>query len=185
MNLELKARITEADLGTYDINGFKFNLHKMEVGSLKDFKVLLPIFNDVFEGDCFVTTNWALTRLPGSDDPYDLCVRVVDMESVSKEDFEPSSYLKVRVAGMYLNSDKCFLRTIGVTRKPFYMATLKIKDDTGSAFPIPLVGFRNQAKKLSTIKKQSIIEVEATVKARRDGKGFELALIHADVVHEQ
>lgn len=184
MNLELKARITEVNLGVIDINGFKFNLHKMEVENLKDFKVLLPIFNDVSIGDCFVTKNWALTRITTSDGVSDNCVRVSDFELVSSEGFEVSPYLNTKVVGMFINSDKCYLRTIGVEKRPFYMATLKIKDETEKLFELPLVAFGNQAKKLSAVKKHSIIECEVTVKRRRDLNGYELAVIKLNVKSE-
>ena len=76
VNLELKLRITEANLGIVDINGFKYNLHKMEVGTLKDFKVLIPIFDAIQVGDCIVTENWIVTRLGQETQPVDLCVRL-------------------------------------------------------------------------------------------------------------
>jgi hypothetical protein len=184
MNSELKVRITEANLDVVDINGFKFNLHKMEVGNLKDFKILLPIFNDVSVGDCIVTTDWIITRLGKNNKPVDLCIRAMKFELVPSQGFEVSKYLNGKIVGMFLNSDKCYLRTVGPDAKPFYMATLKIKDSFKIPYEMLIVGFGNQAKKLSTVKKQSIIECEVTVKNRRDAEGYEFAVISLEVLQE-
>lgn len=184
MNLELKARITEANLGIVDINGFKFNLHKMEIESLKNFKVLLPIFNDVCVGDCFTTNDWIITRLGKDKDPVDLCIRVKTFELVSPEGFELSKYLNGKVVGMFLNSDKCYLRTIGPDLKPFYMATLKMKDSFNESYEMIVVAFGSQAKRLSTIKKQTILNCTVTVKRRRNAAGYEFAIVDLDVIKE-
>lgn len=184
MNCELKARITETNLEVVDINGFKFNLHKMEVGTLKDFKILLPIFNDVSVGDCIVTSDWDISRLGTCNKPVDLCVRVKNFELVPSDGFVPSKYLNGKIVGMFLNSDKCYLRTVGPDQKPFYMATLKIKDSFKIPYEMLIVAFGNQAKKLSTVKKQSIIECEVTIKHRRGAEGYEFAVISLEVISE-
>lgn len=184
MNVELKARITEANLGIIDINGFKFNLHKMEVGTLKDFKILLPIFNDISVGDCIVTEDWVITRLGTSNKPVDLCVRVKSFKLVPSEGFELSKYLNGNIVGKFLNSDKCYLRTVGVDAKPFYMATLKLKDSFDAPYEMLIVAFGNQAKKLSTVKKRSIIKCEVTVKHRKNEEGYEFAVINLEVISE-
>lgn len=184
MNCELKARITEANIDVVDINGFKFNLHKMEIETLKDFKILLPIFNDVSVGDCIVTKDWIITRLGTCDKPVDLCVRVRSFDLVPSEGFQPSQYLNGKIVGMFLNSEKCYLRTVGPDKKPFYMATIKIKDSFSNSYAMLLVAFGNQAKKLSTVKKQSVIECNVTVKRRRDADGYEFAVIDLEVISE-
>jgi hypothetical protein len=185
MNCELKARITEANIGdVVDINGFKYNLHKMEVETLKGFKILLPIFNDISVGDCIVTSDWVITRLGTSDKPVDLCLCVKKFDFVPSEGFELSKYLNGKVVGMFLNSDKCYLRTVGPDAKPFYMATLKSKDMLKAPYAMPVVAFGNQAKKLSTVKKQSILECEVTVKERRYSEGYEFAIVNLEVISE-
>ncbi len=184
MNCELKARITEANIDVVDINGFKFNLHKMEIETLKDFKILLPIFSDVSVGDCIVTTDWIISRLGNGNKPVDLCVRVKNFELVPSEGFKPSQYLNGKVVGMFLNSEKCYLRTVGPDKKPFYMATIKIRDSFKQPYSMCLVGFGNQAKKMSTVKKQSVVECEVTVKPKRDADGYEFAVISLEVISE-
>lgn len=183
MNLELKARICEVNLDIVDINGFKYNLHLVEVGNHPEFKVLIPIFADVSVGDCITTTDWILTRL-GNEKPADLCIRIDKFEFVVNKSFEVSKYLNARVTGMFLNSDKCFLRTLGPDKKPFYMATLKVKDSYGEPFENIIVGFGNIAKKLSTIKKRSVIECEVTVKRRQEHPGYEFAVLAIEVKSE-
>lgn len=182
MNCELKARITETNLEVININGFIFNVHKMDVGQLKGFKVLVPIFHDVSEGDCIMTDDWAITRLGDGSDPVDLCVRISKFELLPQEGFETSAYLNGRVVGMFHKSDKCYLRTIGVTKKPFFMATLKIKDAFGVSFPMLITSFGKQAKKMSTVKSASILDCIVTVKRKLREPGYELAVIEFDVV---
>ena len=183
MNLELKARIIEANLDVVDINGFKYNLHLMELGTLKKFKVLLPIFDDVMVGDCFVSTNWIVTRY-GTEEPIDLCVRVDSYEFVHDTNFSPSKYLISEMTGLFLNSEKCFLRTIGPDAKPFYAATLRVRDCFGDQFSNILIAFGNQAKKLSTVKKNSVIKCEVTVKARKYEEGYEFAVNNFEIISE-
>jgi hypothetical protein len=49
---------------------------------------------------------------------------------------------------------------------------------------MPVVAFGNQAKKLSTVKKQSILECEVTVKERRYSEGYEFAIVNLEVISE-
>ena len=49
MNFELKAEIIEVNLDTVDINGFKYNLHLMRVGTHERFKVLLQSIDSILE----------------------------------------------------------------------------------------------------------------------------------------
>ena len=184
MNFELKARIVEVNNGIVDINGFKYNLHYMQVGTHEKFKVLFPIYNDVSVGDCFVSQKWKITRLGNDNKKVDLCVRVDEHEVVDSNGFKISDYLNTKVTGMFLNSDKCSLRTVGPDRKPFYIATLKIKDSFNLSYDMMIVAFGDQAKKLSTVKKSSIIECGVTVKSRKDGSGYEFAIINFEVKSE-
>ena len=113
MNLELKAKIVEANLGIVDINGYKFNRHKMELGNLKNFDVLLPIFTDVLGGDCFGSTNWIVTCLDASKKPTELIVRVDNCEIVQLDDLQLTKYLNSKVVGLFCSSDKCYLNPVG------------------------------------------------------------------------
>lgn len=183
MNLELKSRIVETNIDVVDINGFKYNLHMMELGTLPKFKVLFPIFDDVSVGDCFKSTKWVLTRL-GTEKPADLCVRVDEFEYVRDANFEPNKYLNTRVKGLFLSSDKCYLRTVGPDAKPFYMATLKLTDSHGESYENVLVAFCDCAKRLSTVKSKSVIECEVTVKLRKEHPGYEFALCKLEVKSE-
>lgn len=182
-NVELKARIIEANIDIVDINGFKYHLHKIEVGTLKGFKVLLPIFDDIMVGDCIVTTDWELTRF-GNEEPVDLCLRVDKFEIDSSPDFILSKFIIAEVTGMFLSSEKCYLRTVGPTEKPFYMATLKVRDSHLEPFPNVLVAFGNQAKRLSTVKKTSVLKCTVTVKERRLDDGYELAVNNFEIISE-
>ena len=184
MNCELKVRLTDVNLEIVDINGYKYNLHKMELGNLKDFKVLIPIFEDVQIGDCLSTTDWVITRLGCCNDPVDLCVRIDKLTRESAEGFQLSPYLNGKVVGMFLSSEKCYLRTVGPDMKPFYMATIKCKDSYKNSYAMLLVAFGNQAKKLSTVKKQSVIECEVTVKHRLNEEGYEFAVVSVEVIKE-
>lgn len=176
MNLELKAKITKANVGIHDINGYKYNEHRMSIVNLEDFPVLLPIFDDVTEGDCFISTKWIITCLDPSVKPNIIMVRVDEAQIVSDENFECTEYLNTKVTGLFCSSDKCFLRVIGPDRKPFYNATLKINNPFGQSFDMYLVAFGNQAKRLSTFKTKSVVELEVTVKRSKHYDNMELAV---------
>lgn len=178
MNLELKARISEAGTEIVNINGFQYKLHRMEVGGHQKFKVMFPIFEDMHVGDCFVSTKWIITRLGRENKPVDLCVRVDGFERVNSEGFTVSEYLNGRITGMFLNSEKCVLKSVGPDLKPFYMATIKIRDSFKVSYEMLLVAFGKTAKQLSQVPKQSIIDCEVTVKSKRDKEGYEFAVIN-------
>ena len=184
MNLELKARISGDGTDIVDINGFQYKLYRMEVGGHTNFKVLFPIFTDMHVGDCFMSTKWIITRLNKENNPVDLCVRVDDFERVESKDFVPSQYLNSKVTGMFLNSEKCVLKTVGPDLKPFYMATLKMRDSFKVSYEMLLVAFGKTAKELSVVPKQSIIACEVTVKPKRDKEGYEFAVIKFEVKTE-
>lgn len=176
MNLELKAKITEANITVHDINGYKYNEHRMSIVNLKDFPLLLPIFCDVTEGDCFISTKWIITCLDPSAKPNVIMVRVDEAEIVSSDDFECTEYLNTKVTGLFCSSDKCYLKAIGPDQKPFYNATLKINNSFQQSFDMYLVAFGNQAKYLSTLKTKSVIELEVTVKRSKHYDNTELAV---------
>lgn len=182
-NVELKARIIEANIDIVDINGFKYHLHKIEVSTLKGFKVLIPIFDDVVVDDCIITTDWELTRF-GNSDPVDLCLVVNAFKIDTSADFTLSKFIITEVYGMYLASEKCYIRAIGPTEKPFYMATLKLRDFHMESFSTVLVAFGNQAKKLYAVKKTSVLKCIVTVKERKNNTGYELAVNDFEVISE-
>ncbi len=184
MNCELKAKIVEANLGVIDVNGFKFNLHKMNVGRLEGFKVLIPIFDDISVGDCIKTHDWIISRIGKESNPVDLCVRVKNFELMPQEGFEVSEYLNGSIVGMFVKSEKCYLRTVGADRKPFYTGTLKIKDSYGSCYAMLICAFGKQAKKMSTIISSTIIDCVVTVKKRLNSPGYEFAVIDFKVAQE-
>lgn len=184
MNCTLKARIIETNLDIIDINGFKYNLHLGEVGKLTGIKLLIPIFDDVLIGDVIKTEDWVLTRTPDSSTEYiDLCVRV-DKFEVLTDDLTLSTHLISKVTGMFLTSEKCFLRELGPNKKPFYQATLKIRENGNEENPysVVLVAFGQNAKKLSTVRKLSILKCEVTVKLRKSYEGYEFAVNEFEVM---
>lgn len=183
MNLDLKARVIEANIEVVDINGFKYSLHKIELGTIKSFPALIPVFDDIDVGDCISSNDWSLTRLRG-DNPPELCLRFNKVDLVIDARFKPSTYLNAKVVGIFLNSEKCYLRTVGSDAKPFYMATLRVKDHNNESFSNTLIGFRQQAMKLSTLKKGCLIDCEVTVREKKDGSGYELSVIKVDVLKE-
>lgn len=184
MNELLKARITDAFLGVVDINGFKYNKHKMRVKELEDITVLMPVFEDVYPGDCFESEKWVLTCLSPKKKPTDVLVRVDAFERVSEEGFEMSEYLNSKVTGLLCTSSKCVLKEVGVDRVPFFNATLKVKNSFNESFDLYILAFAKQAKILSTIKGGSVIECVVTVKRRLNGEGWEFPISNITVKSE-
>lgn len=184
MNLELRAVIVEANLGVVDINGYKYNKHRLRVNKLDSIDCYTQVFEDVCVGDCIVSDNWKLTCLDTKTKPIDVVIRIDTFELVPAEGFKPSDYLNSKVVGLYCISDKCVLRTKGPDKTPFFTATIKVKNEFDDSFDMFLLGFRNMAKAMSTVKKQSIVECTVTVKRRRDGKGWEFPISSIEVKAE-
>lgn len=184
MNLELRARIVEANLDTIDINGFKYNLHKMEVQKLKDVSVLMPVYEDISPGDCFVSDKWKITCLNPKAKPQEIVIRVDKLDRQNPDGFVMSEYLNGKVIGLFCTSDKCVLRSIGPDKRPFFVATLKVKNAFDESFDMFLLAFSSRAKKMSTIKRQSIIECTVTVKRRQSGDGWEFPVSDIEVKAE-
>lgn len=185
MNVLLKARITDAFKGVVDINGFKYNKHIMRVKELEDITVLMPVFEDVYPGDCFESEKWVLTCLSPKKKPMEIVVRVDAFERVSEEGFEMSDYLKSKVTGLLCTSSKCVLKEVGVDKTPFFNATLKVKNSYNESFDLYILAFSKQAKILSTIKGGSVLECTVTVKRRLKDEGWEFPISNILVKSEE
>lgn len=181
----LKLRITKTNLDIVDLNGFKYNLHLAEVQTLEDFKVLIPIFDDVLVGDVVSTEDWVITHLGECDaNPIDLCIRIGKFDLITGGDYTLTKYLNSWVYGLLLVSERNSLQCVGVNRRPFFVATLKIKDEYGNGFPVLLTSFGDVAKKISTMKRGFILKCEVTVKRLRQTPGYELSCLSAEIVQE-
>jgi hypothetical protein len=184
MNVLLKAKITDTYLGVVDINGYKYNKHKMQVKQLDDIDVLIPVFEDVYSGDCIATEKWVLTCLSPKTKPIEIIVRIDAFERVSPEDFEISEYLNSKITGLLCNSSNCVLKTVGVDKKAFYNCTLKVKNSFNESFDLYILGFSKNAKMLSTIKGGSVIECIVTAKRSQKNAGWEFPVSDITVKSE-
>lgn len=183
-NEMLRGIITDTYLGVIDINGYKYNTHKMRVNTLDDITMLMPIFDDVEVGDCFETTDWVLTCLAPCERPMEVVVRVDKFTRCLSEGFVASDYVNSRVTGMLCSSSKCMLKEIGVDRTPFYNATLKVRNPFKESFDMYVLAFAKQAKLLSTIPSGTVIEVVVSAKRRRKEKGWEFPIAELKVKSE-
>lgn len=181
-NLELKVRVSKVGLGIIDINDFKYNLIKVDTVRFKDFPVLVPVFDQVEEGDCLLLTRYKVTRMENSNDPVELCIRIEAFEIVERVGFEMSEYLNVKVRGILTGSEKCYLKTVGPDKRAFFMCTIKLEDDFRETFGILLVAFNTNAKKLSTIAFTSSVAAEVTIRPKLKVPGYEMAVIRIDKV---
>lgn len=183
-NLELKAIVTEVGVDTYTINRFQYKVIKVDFKELKGFKILISLFDTVEVGDCIKFSHYRVTRMGTESNPVDLCLRVDKFEILPSEGFEPSEHLNVKVVGYLMGSSKCFLRTVGPEKKPFFLATLKMQDECSKNFGIMLVSFGNNAKKISTVKFNSLLECVVTIKPKLVDPGYEMATVSLSIVKE-
>ena len=179
-NLELKLKVCEIGLDVIDINGFKYNLIKVDTEVIKGFKVLIPIFDQVEIGDIIRTEKYQVTRIGENADPIDLVLRIDKFEVVGSGDGEISKFLNVSVKGILTGSEKCYLKTVGPNRKPFFMCTIKLLDEYQQTFGILLVAFNNSAKKLSTIPFASSVTAVVSIRPKLKQPGYEMAVVKID-----
>lgn len=183
-NLELKARVTKVFSELVDVNTFKYRLVNIQVGQVDEFPALVSIFHSVEVGDCFVTSRWKVTRIGKETRPVNLCIRIDYLEVIPSDGFEVSEYLNSIVYGTFVSSEKCYLKTVGPDRKPFFNATLKLEDSDGESFGMLLIAFNSNAKHLSTVKSHSNLKCEVSIKKRRHDPGYELTIIRFTVIKE-
>ena len=145
---------------------------------------LIPVFTDLSLGDCITTDRWKLMyyKIDGATDEF--CLRIDKMEIVDSAGFKVSEYLNTKIVGMFLKSDKTSIRSIGPEQKPFYIATLKVRDACSDTYEVPLIAFGKQALRLSTVKKASVIEAKVTIKERKNDDGYEFAIVDFEVKKE-
>lgn len=184
MNELLKAKILDSYLGVVDINGYKYNKHIMCVQKLKRITCLMPVYMDIYPGDCFETTKWVLTCLEPNKKPIDVVIRIDEFTQCSPEGFEMSEYLNARVVGLFCTSSKCVLKEISVDKVPFFNATLKVKNAEKESFDLYVLGFWKIAKQMSTIKGGSVLECMVTVKRRQNGDGWEFPILSINIKSE-
>ena len=174
-NCFISAVVTKTDIGTVDLNGFIYNVVEVDIAQLHEFKVFIPVFADVDVGTIFTSTTWAVTRYK-TEDSETLALRIDNLDIVDK--YEPIEYLTAKVTGMFVNSDKCKLKYVGPTRRAFYRCTLKLKDEFKESFSILLCGFKDNALKLSTLTRMTIIQAEVCIRDKRYEDGYELCINH-------
>lgn len=184
MNEVLRARIVDAYCGVIDINGFKYNKHIMSVKKLENVVCLMPVYMDIFPGDCFESTKWVLTCLEPRKKPVEVVVRVDDFTQCSEEGFEVSEYLNSKVVGLFCTSSKCYLKEVGVERVPFYNATLKVKNAFKESFDLYILGFQKVAKQMSNLRSGSVLECVVTAKRRLSGDGWEFPVSSINIKSE-
>lgn len=184
MNLELKARVVDAYLGVVDINGFKYNMARIQVSKLDDVPCLFPVYMDIYPGDCFVSDKWVLTCLHPKKKPMDIIIRVDEFEQCSEDGFEVSEYINSKVVGLFCISSKCVLKEVGVDRVPFFNATLKVKNAFKESFDMYILGFQKVAKQMSSITGGSVIECVVTAKRKLQGDGWEFPVSNITVKQE-
>lgn len=195
-NCEIHAKVVETGIGTVNLNGFIFNVVKIEIANIKEFYAFIQVFTEVEVGTIFQSTSWAVTRyVPKEDRPEDtskdtegketeyLAIRVDDCQVVDK--YEPIPYFNAKVTGMVMNSDKCKLMYVGPTRRPFYRCTLKLRDEFSKNFSMLLCAFKDNALSLSTLSRLTLIQAEVCIRPKRFEDGYELCINNFNVMEEK
>lgn len=178
---DLKAIVSEVGIDTYEINRFQYKVIRVNFGELQGFKALVSLFDTVEVGDKITITKYRVTRMGTDDNPVDLCLRIDKFTIDNSEDFVPSKYLNVNVEGVLMGSSKCHLKTVGPDRKPFYLCTIKLRDETNKSFGILLASFGNNAKKISTIKFNTFVESVVTIRPKLVDPGYEMAVVSISI----
>lgn len=172
-NCYMTAKVTKTNIGTVDLNGFIYNVVEIDVANLTGFKAFIPVFVAVDEGVAFSSEKWAVTRYK-TETEETLALRIDSLDYM--ENYEPIEYLTAKVTGMFVNSDRCKLKYVGPTRRAFYRCTLKLNDEFKENFSVLLCGFKDNALRLSTLTRTTIIQAEVYIRNKKFEDGYEFCI---------
>lgn len=185
MKIELYIQVDSIEADTCSFNGYEYRFAKVhvQVNEQEKFNVLFPVDDVPAENSVIHIINCKLVRVNYKAEAIDVAVRIDKYEECG-EDARPSKHLTIPIIGMIIRSSNAKLTLYGPDKIKFLMVSLQMKDADKKPFMLPIIGFNNKADLLNGFKNTQIITGFVTLKHKKQGEGYELALVSAEPYSE-
>lgn len=185
MKIELYIQVDSIEADTCSFNGYEYRFAKASVqsGEQETFNVLFPIDSVPADGKVINVINCKLVRVNYGAEAIEVALRI-DKYTECEEGTKVSKHLTIPIIGMVIRSNNAKLTLYGPDKIKFLMVSLQMKDADKKPFMLPIIGFNNKAELLDTFKNTQIITGFVTLKHKRQGAGYELALVSAEPYSE-
>lgn len=185
MKIELYIKVDSIEANTCSFNGYEYRFAKahVQVNDQEKFNVLFPVESIPAEGTVINVVNCKLVRVNYGAEAVDVAVRIDKYEECSA-DTKVSKHLTIPIIGMIIRSSNAKLTLYGPDKIKFLMVSLQMKDADKKPYMLPIIGFNNKADLLNGFKNTQIITGFVTLKHKKQGAGYELALVSAEPYSE-
>lgn len=185
MKNELYIKVDSIKADTCTFNGYVYRFAEAHVKTNEDerFNILFPIDTVPEEGKIISVINCKLVRVNYEAEAVDVAVRIDKYEECAV-DTKISKHLTIPIIGMIIRSSNAKMTTYGPDSVKFLMVSLQMKDNEKKPFMLPIIGFNAKADLLNTFKNTQIITGFVTLKHKKQGAGYELALVSAEPYSE-
>lgn len=185
MKNELYIKVDSIEADTCSFNGYEYRFAKVhvKVNEQEQFNVLFPVDDVPQEGKIISIVNCKLVRVNYDAEAVDVAVRIDKYEECA-DDVKMSKHFTIPIIGMIIRSNNAKLTLYGPDKVKFLMVSLQMKDADKKPFMLPIIGFNNKAELLNTFVNTQIITGFVTLKHKKQGVGYELALVSAEPYSE-
>ena len=185
MNIELYIKVDSIEAETREFNGYQYRHAKASVSGNESerFDILFPVETVPAAGKVIKVVNCKLVRINYESETIDVAVRV-DKYEEAEDGVKASKHLTIPIIGMIIRSSNAKITLYGPDKVKFLMVSLQMKDADKRPFMLPIIGFNNKAVLLDTFKNTQIVTGFVTLKHKKQGAGYELALVSAELYSE-
>ncbi len=185
MKVELYIKVDSVEADTHSFNGYEYRAAKahVQVNDHDKFNVLFPVESVPEVGDVISILQCKLVRINYESETVDVAIRV-DKHEKCPEGTRVSKHMTIPIIGMIIRSSNAKLTLYGPDKIKFLMVSLQMKDADKKPFMLPIIGFNSKADLLNTFKNTQIITGFVTLKHKKQGTGYELALVSAEPYSE-
>lgn len=184
MKNELYIKVDSIKAETCSFNGYEYRFAKAHVRANEDekFNVLFPVDAVPAAGQVIEVLTCKLVRVNYDAEVIDVAVRIDKYEE--RKGTQESKHLTIPIIGMIIRSSNAKLTLYGPDKVKFLMVSLQMKDADKKPFMLPIIGFNSKAVALDAFKNTQIITGFVTLKHKKQGAGYELALVAAEPYSE-
>lgn len=185
MKIELYIQVDSIGADTCSFNGYEYRSAKVHVNTneQEQFNVLFPVDTVPVAGDVIRVVSCKLIRINYDAEAVDVAVRIDKYEECD-EDAKVSKHLTIPIIGMIIRSANSKITVYGPDKVKFLMVSLQMKDSDKKPFMLPIIGFNSKAELLDSFNNTQIITGNVTLKHKKQGAGYELAVVTAEPYSE-